>query len=162
MLPWGAQTLNQGLFCTPPLGVNTQDETASSRSQKQLLLDRKRQFLLSSRAVEMAALPTAEAGIGTGPWTSSTGRSWDGGSDRATRPDISTSVLPALPVGPTSPREPRSTLGSLGYQSEVTGKMGPKHSAPPSPDCAFVCVVTEAGSAPTSAFRDWADCGGSL
>ncbi|EPQ13685.1 Zinc finger protein with KRAB and SCAN domains 5 [Myotis brandtii] len=129
---------------------------------KRLILDRKRPFLLSSRAVEMAALPTAAAGMrdravhllhravvgwGVGP------------RDMA----VHIHFCPACPpVGPTSPREPRSTLGSLGYKREVTGKIGPENSAPSSPGCAFVCVVTEAGSAPTSAFRDWAALRGSL
>lgn len=108
----------------------------------------------------MAALPTTEAGMRDRD-VDAPPQGGRGVGSRTTRTHPLRSRL-SSPVRPTSPREPRDTLRLLGYKREMTGeiekqrKIAPNHSAPQTQACAFACVVTEAGSASTSAFRDWA------
>lgn len=117
----------------------------------------------------MAALPTAEAGMRDRD-VDPPPQGGRGVGDRIAQQRCTYPLRSCLssPVGPTSHREPRRTLGLLGYKRQMTGeierqrKIGPNHSASPNPGCAFVCVVTEAGSASTSAFRDWAALRSSL
>lgn len=138
--------------------MNTQDETASSRSQNSSSQTGNEHFCLDPGPWRWRRFPPPRLGCGIGTWTLL--HRAVVGSDHA-RP-VHIHFGPACPP-PSDPREPRDTLGLLlGYKRETTGeiekqrKIAPNHPAPQTQACAFACVVTEAGSASTSAFRDWA------